>query len=101
MPIFDRLFLSSPCRLSRIYVVHGIRITRKSTGATLFLPASGACLGTSIGKNAGSWGSCWSSSLDTDDPNYACCLYFRSDDSGWGVGYRSYGLAVRPVAVDF
>ena len=80
--------------------VRGIRITRKSTGATLFLPASGYCNGTSIGESAGSWGGYWSSSLNTDSPSYACDLLFYSDDySDWGShDYRCYGLAVRPVS---
>lgn len=79
-------------------VVHGIRITRKSTGATLFLPASGDCSGASVGKNAGSWGNYWSSSLRTGSPDYACRLYFNSGGSDW-VGYsRYYGFAVRPVS---
>ena len=79
-------------------VVRGIRITRKSTGATLFLPASGYCDGTSVGQNAGSWGIYWSSSLNTDNPFSACYLYFDSDASGWLSGYRYNGLAVRPVS---
>lgn len=78
--------------------VRGIRITRKSTGATLFLPAAGYCLGTSIGESAGSWGDFWSSSLNTDDPNNAYDLYFDSDESDWGSDYRYNGFTVRPVS---
>jgi len=78
--------------------VRGIRITRKSTGATLFLPASGYCNEASIGEDAGSWGRYWSSSLLTDSPSYACRLGFDSKDSGWDSSRRCCGLAVRPVS---
>ena len=79
-------------------VVRGLRITRKSTGATLFLPASGYCGGASIGKNAGSWGYFWSSSLLTDHPNSVCNMYFYSDDSDHNSYARFYGFPVRPVS---
>ena len=79
-------------------VVRGIRITRNSTGATLFLPAAGYCYGTSFGKSAGSWGFYWSSSLGTGYPNYAYRLRFNSDDSEWYYNDRYYGLTVRPVS---
>lgn len=79
-------------------VVRGIRITRKSTGATLFLPASGYCYEASIGEDAGSWGYFWSSTLVTDYPNSVCSLYFNSDKSDWNYYPRFYGLPVRPVS---
>ena len=80
-------------------VVRGIRITRKSTGATLFLPAAGGCGGTDVGKTAGPWGTYWSSSLNTDGPYGAFFLLFLSDDSDWYSNYyRSYGFSVRPVS---
>lgn len=78
--------------------VRGIRITRKSTGATLFLPAAGDCGGTSIGKDAGSWGYYWSSSLYTGSPSSACNLGFGSDGSDWYYGSRCLGFSVRPVS---
>lgn len=79
-------------------VVRGIRITRKSTGASLFLPAAGYCSGSSIGLNAGSWGYCWSSSLTTGSPNNAYDLDFSSGDSDWYGNGRYYGFTVRPVS---
>ena len=81
-------------------VVRGIRITRKSTGATLFLPAAGYCDGSVVGKDAGPWGYYWSSSLRTDDPSRAFDLYFDSDDSDWYDASRYGGLTVRPVYVE-
>lgn len=77
--------------------VRGIRITRNSTGATIFLPAAGCCDGTSVGEDAGSWGYYWSSSLTTGGPDLAYYLYFGSDGSDWDSGRRYYGLTVRPV----
>ena len=79
-------------------VVRGIRITRKSTGATLFLPAAGYCSGRDVGMDAGPWGLYWSSSLNTDRPLGAFRLVFYSGDSGWSGIDRFYGFTVRPVS---
>ena len=76
--------------------VRGIRITRNSTGATIFLPAAGYCGGASFGEVAGSWG-IWSSSLFTDRPSLAYGLYFYSGGSFWSSLSRYYGFTVRPV----
>lgn len=78
-------------------VVRGIRITRKSTGAALFLPAAGYN-GASVGMRAGSWGDYWSSSLSTAYPEYAYDLLFDSADSDWNSSGRYFGLTVRPVS---
>lgn len=79
-------------------VVRGIRITRKSTGATLFLPASGYCFGVSIGEDAGSCGCYWFTSLGAGSPDHALYVYFDSNGSDW-YGYRRFiGLPVRPVS---
>ena len=79
--------------------VYGIRITRTSTGATLFLPAAGYCEGTSIGEDAGSLGRYWTASLldNTIIPDSAICLSFRSEDSSWNGTIRCNGRSVRPV----
>ena len=78
--------------------VRGIRITRKSTGATLFLPASGYCDGASVGEGAGSRGYYWSSSLYTGGPEFASYLSFSSKDSDWYNSHRYFGRSVRPVS---
>ncbi len=52
-------------------------------GNFIFLPAAG--------------GYYWSSSLYTDNPRYAQCAFFRSDDVYSTVDDRCYGLSVRPV----
>jgi len=76
--------------------VRGWQIVRNSTGATLFLPAAGYRSGTNLG-NVGSYGYYWSSSLNTEAPNCAWFLCFKSssvyvDDAG-----RQFGQSVRPV----
>lgn len=78
-------------------VVRGIRITRKSTGARLFLPAAGRRDGAQIGW-VGSCGLYWSSSLYSDYPSRAYCLNFDSYDSNWYGGSRQLGFTVRPVS---
>lgn len=74
-------------------VIRGIRITRNSTGASLFLPAAGLC-NSEVGIGAGSDCFYWSSSLDTDYPNFAYDL----DVSVTGYANRYYGFTVRPVS---
>ena len=66
-------------------------------GNSLFLPAAGYRYGTDL-YGAGSHGSYWSSSLNTDGPNFGRGLYFYSgyvDPDGWSD--RLYGQSVRPV----
>ena len=86
-------------------IIYGLRITRKSTGATLFLPATGYCNGTEIGRLAGARGEYWSSSLMTEHPERAHNLYFTAGkntnetvDSGLNWENRNRGLTVRPVS---
>ena len=77
--------------------VNGYRVTSKSNGNSIFLPAAGYRARSSL-KYAGSYGYYWSSSLDTDRP-----------DNAWDVDFDSYtvysyysrdrgnGHSVRPV----
>ena len=76
--------------------VAGWKIVRKSTGATLFLPAAGYQGDFGL-YNEGSYGYYWSSSLYTDYPDYAWSVYFDSDDVLRYNFDRYYGLSVRPV----
>lgn len=79
-------------------VIHGIRITRKSTGATLFIPAAGFCLGEAI-ENEGSRGLYWSSSLNPKNPHTAYALEFDSEESYYLHGFRrNRGFTIRPVS---
>ena len=75
--------------------VKGYKVTGPN-GNRIFLPAAGCSDGT--GANVrGSGGYCWSSSLDSNDSNLACYLYFGSGYCDWNYGSRRYGLSVRPV----
>ena len=76
--------------------VNGYKVTSKSNGNSIFLPAAGFRLDTSL-SSAGSFGYYWSSSLDRDNPYYAWLVRFYSGDVDRGYSYRYYGLSVRPV----
>lgn len=65
-------------------------------GNTLFLPAAGYYIDTSL-DDAGSYGYYWLSTLYDYDPNGAYCLSFSSGYVYWDGYYRYYGLSVRPV----
>lgn len=67
-------------------------------GNSIFLPAAGYRSEGSLG-NAGSYGYCWSRSLNTSDGCGAgYLLRFNSSGVDWySYSYRSYGRSVRPV----
>ena len=76
--------------------VNGYKVTSKSNGNSIFLPAASGRSGSSL-YGAGSRGSYWSSSLS---PNYelnACSLFFDSSGVDWNGGLRYDGFSVRPV----
>lgn len=78
----------------------GLVIVRKSTSATLFLPAAGRRTGSSLSLE-GTCGFFWSSSLYTDGPNKSWEVRFVSEGEGSeGIG-RSVGYSVRPVTECF
>ena len=73
------------------------RLFTGPNGNSIFLPAAGWRLDSELGS-AGSVGFYWSSSLRTDSPYRAWCLYFYSDYYGMYNGYFRYnGQSVRPV----
>ena len=76
--------------------VNGYKVTSKTNGSSIFLPAAGYCNGSSL-DDAGSDGGYWSSSLITNFPNYAWCVDFSSGGVGRYNSHRYYGLSVRPV----
>ena len=76
---------------------YGRKITSKSNGNSIFLPAAGYRLGTSLG-NAGSYGFYWSRSLYASS-NLACSLYFYSGTIYMNGPSRYDGQSVRPVRV--
>ena len=76
--------------------VKGYEVTSKANGRSIFLPAAGYRIVSSLG-NAGSYGYYWSSSLYTDYPyramyvSFGLSLVYCDDDS------REGGQSVRPV----
>ena len=77
---------------------YGRKITSKSNGNSIFLPAAGFRFGTSLG-NAGSYGYYWSRSLDAGNSGSAYYLNFSSNDFNKYSYSRYCGKSVRPVLV--
>ncbi len=73
--------------------VNGFKVTSKSNGNSIFLPAAGFRKDSSL-LYAGSFGHYWPSSLITGKPIYA---YFSSSNVLWSGIERRFGLSVRPV----
>ena len=76
--------------------VNGYKVTSKSNGNSIFLPAAGRRYGGSLDP-AGSSGYYWSSSLNMDYPNGAWYVKFSSDGVYRYDLSRYYGFSVRPV----
>ena len=78
--------------------VEGARITSKSNGNSIFLPAAGFRSETRL-RYVGDSGEFWSRSVHSGDINYACGLIAEFGDSDTYLNYRYLGLNVRPVRV--
>jgi len=76
--------------------VKGYKVTSKTNGNSIFLPAAGCRYGSSVG-NAGSYGYYWSSSLYKSNPYCAYYLGFASGYLVWDDYYRGRGHTVRAV----
>ena len=77
--------------------VGGYKVTSRTNGNSIFLPAAGDRSGASV-YYVGSFGCYWSSSLLESDPSYAYdLLYFSSGDVDRNVSYRYDGRTVRAV----
>lgn len=79
--------------------VKGYKVTSKKKGYTknsIFLPAAGYRRGSSLNE-VGICGDYWSSSLHTDDPDYAYYLSFVLNRVHWSSIGRTVGHSVRPV----
>ena len=77
--------------------VMGYKVTSKSNGNSIFLPAAGYRSLSSL-VSAGSNGAYWSSSLYTDDyPGATWYVFFKSSNVYRSYGGRSNGHSVRPV----
>ena len=79
--------------------VKGYKVTSKTNGNSIFLPAAG-CRDNSDLYNAGFGGGYWSSSLSTGNSYDACNLDFYSDEVDSYYGNREYGQSIRPVLRD-
>ncbi|MEE0994244.1 MAG: hypothetical protein UH541_04955 [Prevotella sp.] len=77
---------------------YGRKITSKSNGNSIFLPAAGCRRGTSL-DSAGSFGCYWSRSLYAGNSNDAYVLFFNSRNIFTGNVIRYRGWSVRPVRV--
>lgn len=77
---------------------YGRKITSKSNGNSIFLPAAGCRRGTSL-DSAGSFGCYWSRSLYAGYSNDAYVLFFNSRNIFTGNVIRRSGHSVRPVRV--
>ena len=80
--------------------VNGYLVTSNKTGYTdrsIFLPAAGGRNGTDLGNVGGSYGSYWSSSLNTGSTDYAWNIYFNSGSVNTHFTSRGYGFSVRAV----
>ncbi|MBQ8864899.1 MAG: hypothetical protein IJ020_02000 [Bacteroidaceae bacterium] len=78
--------------------VYGRKITSKSNGNSIFLPAAGRRFDTSL-NYAGSFGLYWSRSLYAGHSNNVYVLFFNSRNIFTGNDSRCYGRSVRPVRV--
>lgn len=76
--------------------VKGYKVTSKTNGNSIFLPAAGSRNDLSL-SSAGSDGDYWSSSLNTSSSDSAYSLYFNSGSVGWHNSSRRYGQSVRAV----
>lgn len=76
--------------------VYGRKVTSNKNGNSIFLPTAGYLYnGPYLSAGSGNY---WSSSLDTDYPDYALGVYFESDMVGGSFEPRYYGQSVRAVS---
>lgn len=76
--------------------VNGYKVTSKTNGNYIFLPAAGCRYGSSLSL-AGSFGYYWSSTPNASDSYGAYGLRFYSSSQSMDYNYRDYGRSVRPV----
>ena len=76
---------------------NGWFVTYLVNNNSIFFPAAGLLSGTSDYDTVGAYGIYMSSSLDTDSPHIAWCLYFYSSNAIGNFFDRFVGRSVRPV----
>ena len=93
---FQELLDKCTWEWTKINGKNGYKVTSKSNGNSIFLPAAGYRSGTGL-YYVGSIGYCWSCSLNTYVPDSAQYLSFGSGGRDTGKDYRYCGRSVRPV----
>ena len=78
--------------------VYGSKITSKTNGNSVFLPAAGYRVGSSL-NHGGSDGYYWSRTLYASDSSYAYYLGFLSSGISTGISIGHAGRSVRPVCL--
>ena len=92
---WQELYNNTTCTWTTQNGVNG-RLFTASNGNSLFLPAAGDRWDDELFQ-AGNRGFYWSSSLDTDEPGFALCLYFASNNYYMSCPDRADGISVRAV----
>ena len=78
--------------------INGYKVTSKSNGNSIFLPAAGYCYGSDHLYYSGSFGYYWPSSLSGSSSYNAYGLDFDSGGYAWNGYSRFNGFSVRPVS---
>jgi hypothetical protein len=78
--------------------VSGYKVTSNKNGNSIFLPASGYCYGDDFYSHGSDGNYYWSSTLCTEDIDFAYSLGFFSSNCFTSGNIRCCGLTVRPVA---
>ena len=92
---FEELYNNTTVTWTQQNDVNG-RLFTANNGNSLFLPAAGYRTMSSL-YDVGNRGFYWSSSLDTDDPNFAWSYNFHSYHSYMHDDYRNVGFTLRPL----
>ena len=76
--------------------VNGVKLTSKTNGNSIFIPATGAKWDTDIAYTENTY--CWLSTLSTKGASFANYLTYQGIGLGYGINFNRYiGLPVRPV----
>lgn len=77
--------------------INGYRVTSKTNGNSIFLPAAGCRNGT-VTYDINSEGYYWTSTLGNEYGYNVYCLRFNGSGYDWSYTNRNYGHTVRPVS---
>ncbi len=79
--------------------VSGRKITSRSNGNSIFIPAAGYRTGNEYYRD-GTYGYCWARELYSGIADLPCNLSVYENSLSWNVSNRYEGLTVRPVRVN-